>query len=237
MPVLNYQKSNFMIQPLLKLLFRFCIVVASGWGLAIMFGVTAGSINFYSLVFYTVLSNTGIFLAYLGLIVMSIVRSIQKRQLVAVDYPPVVMGGLMAMIALTGIIYNFVLAPTISPDLKYAVNTLSNQLVHTIVPISVFIDWLLFADKKRTVWWHPFAWTVIPLAYFAFAIVRAQLGGPILGGTSSQYPYFFIDIDAYGLAMVLRNVAGIVLAFLVLSYLLIGIGKLLAKVPFIRNMR
>lgn len=216
---------------LLKLVFRLCIVMASGWGLSIMLGITAGHVDFSTLVFYTMLSNVGIFFAYSGLLIAGIVQSIRTRRFCAIDYPPVVMGGLMAMIVLTGIIYNFVLAPTLHIDIQYAINKLSNFLAHTLVPLMVLFDWLLFADNKKVKWWHPFIWTIIPLAYFIFAVLRAQYGGPIMG--NSRYPYFFIDIDAYGVVAILRNAIAIIGAFLAISYGLIGIGRLSSRVKVI----
>lgn len=58
------------------------------------------------------------------------------------------MGALTLIIVITGLIYIFVLVPSISSTSEYAVNGLSDVLVHTYTPLIVFIDWLLFANTK-----------------------------------------------------------------------------------------
>jgi hypothetical protein len=205
-----------------KLVWRGLIVVGAGWGLASMFGLPA-RFDPSGLVFYTILSNLVIFLAYLGLLASALWPGGGRRG----DYPPVVMGGLMAMIAMTGIIYNFVLAPMIADASDYAVDWLTNWLLHTFVPAAVFVDWLLWADARRARWWQPLSWGAAPLAYLAFALIRARVGGPILYG--SRYPYFFLDVDAYGGLAVARNCLLIALVFWVAAYLLAGLGRLKSR--------
>jgi hypothetical protein len=217
-----------MMKMILHNIYRLVIIVGAGWGLAIMFGAKTGEWNFSQLIFYTIQSNLVIFLAYLGLVVVSIVKTVRKKRATDFSYPPLIMGGLMAMIALTGIVYNFVLAPAIPDEILYALDATSNWLLHTFVPLAVFMDWLLFTDMKNVRWWYPLAWTATPLAYFAFAMIRAQVGGPIMRG-ASYYPYFFIDVDIYGAWGVARNVILIAAVFGGMGYGLMGVGRLMRR--------
>jgi hypothetical protein len=57
-------------------------------------------------------------------------------------------------------------------------------------------------------------------------MIRAQVGGPIMRG-ASYYPYFFIDVDIYGVLGVARNVILIAGAFVGMGYGLMGVGRLI----------
>lgn len=198
----------------IKIVLRIIMLLGCGYGTASLIGVFSGEFNMKQLAFYTVQSNIVIFISYLVLILRP------TRQ----DFAPTVMGALTLMIAITGLVYNFVLVPTLPDTILYGMDPLANFLVHTFTPLLVFVDWLLFADKRSLKYQDPLIWLGIPLAYFVFAIIRAQLGGPLM--EDSQYPYFFIDIDQYGWLIVLRNVVGLLVIFVVISTLMIAVGKL-----------
>ena len=68
----------------------------------------------------------------------------------------------------------------------------------------------------------------MPLAYFLYILIRAPFAGNI-AGTSSPYPYGFIDIQLHGIAVVARNAAVALAGMLLLAYLLYAIDRLLAR--------
>ncbi len=91
-------------------------------------------------------------------------------------------------------------------------------------------DFLFFDKKNRYLKWSDaLKWMVIPLIYIIFIFLRALF---IETGTEGivVYPYYFIDVDKNGIFRVLINIAGVVIAFIVFSYLMmfldIVIGKL-----------
>lgn len=209
---------------IIKNLFRGALVVGCGIGIALLLGLFNGEFNTMQLIFYTVQSNLVIFLAYGFLLIKSLLASYQKKEVVAEDFSSNIMGALTLMIVVTGAIYNFVLAPTIPDTAAYSVNTLSNFLVHTYTPLMVLADWLIFVDNRRLKEARPYTWVVIPLIYWVYSIIRAQVGGPIFGDVG-YYPYFFIDADLYGWPRVFLNVLILLVVFLVLGYLMVFLTK------------
>ncbi len=211
---------------ILKLVYRFVMVIGCGWGLVLTFGLDKGMFNPAMLVYYTLQSNLVIVVAYGFLIIRSLMQSIRSHKVEAVDYSPNIMGALTIMIVVTGLIFNFILAHQ-SGSGGLSAGSLSNFLVHTFTPLAVFADWLVFVPKRRLSRLAPFYWIVIPMLYWAFAIVRAQIGGPLANG--SYYPYPFIDFDKFGIGYVLRYVAVLVVFFVILGYLMLGLNALIIK--------
>lgn len=202
-----------------KNIFRLVLVIGCGWGLALLLGLFEGRFELNQMIFYTIQSNLLVFFAYLYLLIKSGINSLSKKQSRSVDFAPNIMGALTLIIVITGLIYNFVLVPTISDTSGYAVNSFSDILVHTFTPIMVFVDWILFANTSDTKNIKPWTWAILPLLYWVFTIIRAQIGGPI-AGFGSYYPYFFIDADQLGWGRVIINVLVLLVAFVLFGYLM-----------------
>lgn len=204
---------------ILKNGFRFLLVIGCGIGLALLLGIFEGRFEANQLIFYTIQSNLLIFFGYLYLIAKSLVASVSTKRNVAFDFSQNVMGALTLIIVITGLIYNFILVPSIPSTSEYAVNSLSDFLVHTYTPVMVFVDWLLFADTRPLKKIKPWTWAVLPLLYWVFTIIRAQIGGPI-AGFDSYYPYFFIDAIDLGWPRVFLNVIVLLIFFVIFGYLM-----------------
>lgn len=134
-------------------------------------------------------------------------------------------------IYVTHLIFHWVLVPTAK---KYGedglkalgAGTFGNVWVHYLIPWMVVVQWLLWQDKSGLTLLHGALWLVLPLLYFAFAMVRAQTGKPI-GHTNDLYPYPFMDYPRLGAKRFWRNIAAMLLAFFLLGCLFVGISKLL----------
>lgn len=209
---------------LIKVIFRLILVFATGLGLDLMLGISSGEFNSGQLVYYTILSNIAVFLVYLYLSVRSGYLTFKEKKVITADFPANIMGALTIMIILTGLVYNILLT-RMMPDLgSYSSSSLSNRLLHVVSPLMVFVDWLFFVDKKKLSRFAPLSWIVIPLVYWVFTIVRAELGDPLM--TGSYYPYPFIDIDQFGIPYVLTYVAGLIVVFIVLGYLMLALNHI-----------
>lgn len=93
-------------------------------------------------------------------------------------------------------------------------------VMHYAMPPLIVIFWLAFAPRGlRPI--EPVRWALLPLAYFAYAIIRAQFG--------SAYPYPFIDVDKLGWAQVLLNAFAIAVGFLIAGMVLVWIDGRLPK--------
>ena len=89
------------------------------------------------------------------------------------------------------------------------------------------VDYILFDKKGIYKNIDPILWLIIPLIYFLFIFIRAKLGSELSNG--SYYPYFFIDINKYGIKTVLKNALLITIAFTILGYIELFIDRLILK--------
>ena len=121
-------------------------------------------------------------------------------------------------IVVVGVIYNTLLVQyNPQTGLRLAIDT----IFHAVVPIAYPLWWLMCVRRGRLGWGHAVPAMGLPLAYCAVAMGRGLLTG--------KYAYFFIDIDKYGLAQVLFNIAALALLYVGLMAALIGLDRWLAR--------
>ena len=92
-------------------------------------------------------------------------------------------GGAAIFMILTGVIYN-----TLLVGLDDALQTkppIANDILHKIIPVVMLLDFLIVPLAHRISWRQGLTWTVYPLVYLAYTLVR----GPIV----DWYPYPFLD--------------------------------------------
>lgn len=107
-------------------------------------------------------------------------------------------------------------------------NSIGNYIVHIFLPLMVIFDYILFDEKGKYSKKEPFIWLILPFIYFIFICIRAKIGEPFKY-TNSYYPYFFLDIDMFGLPQIILNVVIIIICILILGYLYIFLDKKLNK--------
>ena len=117
-------------------------------------------------------------------------------------------------IALVGLGYHFLLRHIWNPE---GLQWLADMVLHYVVPAAFCLYWLLAVPKASLRWWSPLAWCIYPVVYFAYALVR----GVALG----EYPYPFIDVTAIGYGQALRNALGLLIAFVIVGWFLLAIGR------------
>ncbi len=126
-------------------------------------------------------------------------------------------------ITLTGVVFGFVLAPTLG---AYAWN-LQNTLTHVVVPVAAVIDFFVVAAsveiKRRNV-----IYVIIPpIIYAIYAGIGYVKGWEFAGGV--HYPYFFLNwgspAGAFGFSRELPFM-GSAWWILVLLAFLLGVGHL-----------
>ncbi|MEU7578690.1 Pr6Pr family membrane protein [Streptomyces sp. NPDC041068] len=144
--------------------------------------------------------------------------------------PPWMTGGTLLFISITGLVYHLVLANdssgfSMTGDIaaQSGWHSVSNQLLHTVTPIGVALDWLLLTRPGGLRLRHAGLWLLYPLAYLAFALARGALMSP---GSTARYPYPFLDVDDHGYAGVLGNGVVFGLAFYALALLVVGLDRI-----------
>ncbi|MFJ2771252.1 Pr6Pr family membrane protein [Streptomyces sp. NPDC087300] len=150
--------------------------------------------------------------------------------------PAWVTGGTLLFIAITGLVYHLVLANDASgfamtdgAETLSGWRSASNQLLHTVTPIGVALDWLLLVAPGGLRLRHAGLWMIYPGAYLVFALTRGALLAP---GSTARYPYPFLDVDVHGYAGVLGNAVIFGLAFYALALLLVGLDLIR---PYVRG--
>lgn len=147
--------------------------------------------------FFTILSNLLVGIAYV-LLTVDPERDSRAMRVLLLDA--------VVAIAVTGIVYNLVLAQTANPQ---GLHEVANVLCHMITPLFAVLGWLLFGPRGLVDRDVVLLSAIYPLAWLAFTLVR--------GAVIDWYPYPFVDVVAHGYARVAINC-------LVVAVLFVGLG-------------
>lgn len=206
------------------LIYRGLLALLALYGILSTAGVFKGSFSSVVFVFYTVQSNALVAILFLYLFIRGALR-LNKG-----GYTPSaallrVKGAVTLCITVTFLVFWVLLAPSMFQMTEGDNYLLSfdNNAVHTIVPLMTILDWVLFDEKGVFKKYDPLLWLATPVAYFLFAVIRAEIGGVIMT-VNSRYPYFFIDFDLYGYK-VFYYVLAILFFFTALGYLILLIDR------------
>ncbi|MBK3578379.1 Pr6Pr family membrane protein, partial [Streptomyces sp. MBT65] len=138
---------------------------------------------------------------------------------------PLVTGAALLYITITGLVYHLILAHASSP---FAMTggplggwqAVTNQVLHTVIPIAAVIDWLFLTAPGRLHLRMAATWLLYPMTYLAVSLARGEL---ILPGTPGRYLYSFLNVEQHGYKSVLGNALLLGLAFYALSVLLVAL--------------
>lgn len=193
------------------------IALAALAGILIQAGAFSGRWRWSVFNYFTLVSNV-LCVGYYGIAAICAARG-------RVSWLSVLKGALVMGMTVTGLVYHVMLSGSFTMQGTMAV---SDALLHTVVPLLTVLDWLVFEQKGRTTWKSPFAWVILPDAYFVTSVVRVALGAS-LGYGGNRYPYPFLNADALGWGRVWLNVAVMHVFFILLGYLFVAIDKRMAQ--------
>lgn len=118
-----------------------------------------------------------------------------------------------ASMVIVGVIYNLLLADAAPDprDIGYDWPVVPNVIMHTLMPIFIFVEWLV-TNKEARLRWTQTLWVLIyPISWLTFTLIRGSVQG--------WWPYFFID-PAKGIDVMLTWIGLISVFFVVLSTVL-----------------
>lgn len=121
-------------------------------------------------------------------------------------------------IAMVGVIYNTVLRSLY--ELR-GLALIVDRALHSVLPASLLLFWLVFVPKAGLTWGHAFRWLWYPVAYIMYVI--------LLGALTGFYPYPFANADRLGYPTALLNGLWITGAFLGMSLLFIAVARGMSK--------
>jgi hypothetical protein len=127
-------------------------------------------------------------------------------------------GAVVLYVVVAGVVWNLYLVE------MSAGYTPANFLLHVVVPVLAFLDWLLVGhSQSRVRWWQPLAWLAYPAAYLGLAMV-------VLNNLGRRAPYYFLDAGRIGGAEVAVNVLILAAGFVGLGYVLSLVGRAAVKI-------
>ncbi|MBQ6814697.1 MAG: Pr6Pr family membrane protein [Lachnospiraceae bacterium] len=139
----------------------------------------------------------------------------------------------LVMITITFLTYNLVLTGTgFSMTTGFsAALSFNDRIVHFIIPAMTWIEFLLFQPKGGFKIYDPFKWLLAPVIYFIFIMIKARYVSPATYGVGiKRYPYFFMDVETYGVWYVVKYVLIFTVATLAISYVIRTIDFILGLI-------
>lgn len=199
----------------LILIYRVVLVLLCFWGLITSVKYDGVWVIKDQIRYYTIISNLLILVFFIYLII-KMLRNFDNPFNLSIK----IKGIVTMAITITFLVFALLISPILGETSQgaYDVASLSNILVHYIVPIMVVLDYIFMDDKGYIKKTDPLLWIVIPFVYFVICLISAA-SGYIFTYSNSKYPYDFIDIDKYGVGIVSRNVLLLVIVFLILGYI------------------
>lgn len=175
--------------------------------------------NFY--VYYTNISN------YIctGLMIVCLVKTAKannKKEDGYVSVAPKFTFMCVIMITITCLVYNILLAKE-NTVVEYF-TSLTNLLLHVILPVMFVLHWTLFYKHGKTKWTYPLWALMIPLVYVIYIMIRATIMKGVKGAL--LYPYFFLNVAELGWGGFFMWIAILLVAFTALGYAIYALDNL-----------
>ena len=92
----------------------------------------------------------------------------------------------------------------------------SDLLLHYVAPAIMVVYAFHILRANRLPWRAPLLWGMYPVAYFIYVLTRGALTG--------SYPYWFMNVPAIGYVSTILHAFGLLGAFLLIGFALIGIS-------------
>ncbi|WP_121662184.1 Pr6Pr family membrane protein [Metabacillus litoralis] len=118
--------------------------------------------------------------------------------------------------------YHFLLA---SGGEYVGIRIITNFTLHYLIPILVFINWIVFEIKKKYSLKFIFYWMFYPLLYTAVSLLRGLFDG--------FYPYFFLNpngeipVGVGSYSNVALFITAFLFVYLILGFLLISLNRII----------
>ncbi len=157
--------------------------------------------------YFTILTNLLVAVCYTSLL-------LKDRKSERFFKQPSVLTAVTVYILIVGLVYNLVLRSQWNPQ---GLQLLADNLLHTITPLLALLYWIIYVPAKNISWKQTPAWMLYPFLYLTYILIR--------GSFSNFYPYFFINADTLGYTKAFINILYVTAAFLLVSLVLIWIGK------------
>lgn len=218
MTMMFYTDKGDFMKDKISLLLKIIIVIVSGIGLYLNFKLLTFR---ESVIYFTIQSNILCFIFFLIVVILTLCNKLHKNEFYYISKGMVTMA-----ITITMFVYQLLLSSAGGMG-AYTNHALECNFVHLFVPILVIADYILFGEKGNLKRNYPFYWSIVLLAYVIFNIIYVSLGGRFQGGAT--YPYFYMNIDEYGLFGVFMNCLVVYIFFVGYGFIVQWLDSRLAK--------
>jgi len=174
------------------------------------FTIFSAAVRFFS--FFTILTNTIVFLCTALLLFGG------RCNMNSFFRKSTTITAITVYILIVGIVFNLLLRQIV--DLK-GHHLIVSEIFHTVVPALFLFYWLFFVSSEKINFKVILSWLVYPIIYIIYTLLHGIL--------TNFYPYPFIDVTKVGFKTALVNGFFVLLAFVVLSVILIFISKIRTK--------
>ena len=126
-------------------------------------------------------------------------------------------GAATTYMSITGVVY-----ATLLSDIPAAADSTIpwvNEVLHYLMPLVVFLDWLFVPPKHAIKLRESLTWAAFPIAYVGYTLIR--------GAAVHWYPYPFLNADMHGYGRVIINCIGIGIGALVFVAAVAWLGNAL----------
>lgn len=96
-------------------------------------------------------------------------------------------------------------------------HAITTEIQHVAVPVLATVYWFIYVPKHPLPWSALLPWLIYPFLFLVMALLR--------GSADGFYPYPFLNADELGLVRVLKNAAGLLLVFVVVSLVFIAVAR------------
>lgn len=123
-------------------------------------------------------------------------------------------GAMCVYILIVGIIFYALLYKDLHLS---AIEFIVSHIQHAFMPVAYLYFWYSELRDSSLRYWDGVRWLIVPFVYFIYLMVRGQIVG--------KYPYFFVDIEKFGIPKVAMFAAAILMFFLLVGSLLIFVDR------------
>ena len=193
----------------ISIIYKSLILVSAISGILLQCEIGTNNFSLISFRMFTTLSNLAVAIFYFTYVVSEIRKPNSAINSIKFKYFKFL---ITMSIMLTGLVAHFMLKGLFD-EMDYIVKA-SLVLLHYVVPIATFLDWLLFDIKGQTTKLMPLFSAIFPIVYVIVSLISAQY----ISG-EGKYPYPFLDVDTLGIKAVLINIVLLSTAYFVVGYL------------------
>lgn len=126
-------------------------------------------------------------------------------------------------------IYNVILAPQAkNSNTNHDFYSIYDCIAHIILPILMLLDYVFFTKHLIIPIWSIAVSLFYPILYCVLVLIKGiyKLGNTFKH-SNNYYPYYFLEIDTYGIKRVIINIIALLLVFIFLELILLLINNYL----------